>query len=231
MIRGGERRGKDEEMEISREEIREAIGNLRVRKAAGRDEVPDEVWKYGGEEVEEWVWRYCNGVWKGGGWPEEWKEGVIIPIVKKGEGERVEEYRRVTLMPTLYKIYAMILAGRLKRDLEEKGTMPHNQTGFRKGMGVIDNIYVLNYLVNRQVEKKGGKLVAMFVNLKAAFDSVDRGILGEAMRDREVREGLVIRTEEIMREVISRLRIGRETGEGFWTARGVRQGCPLPDNF
>lgn len=40
---GGERRGADEETEISREEIREAIGNLRVEKAAGRDEVPGEV--------------------------------------------------------------------------------------------------------------------------------------------------------------------------------------------
>lgn len=83
------------------------------------------------------------------------------------------------------------MAGRLKRELEEKGSVPHNQTGFRKGMGVIDNIYVLNYLVNRQMEKKEGKLVAMFVDLKAAFDSVDRGVLGEAMRSRGIREDLI----------------------------------------
>jgi len=42
-------------------------------------------------------------VWKGEGWPEEWKEGVIILIVKKGEGRKVEEYRGITLMITLYK--------------------------------------------------------------------------------------------------------------------------------
>lgn len=35
------------------------------------------------------------------------------------------------------------------------------------------------------------------------------------------------RTEEIMREVISRVRIGKEMGEGFWTAREVTHGCPL----
>lgn len=69
-------------------------------------------------------------------------------------------------MPTLYKIYATVLAGRLKRELEEKEIMPHNQTGFRKGMGVIDSIYVLNYLVNRQIERKGGNLVALFIDLK-----------------------------------------------------------------
>lgn len=47
------------------------------------------------------------------------------------------------------------------------------------------------------------------------------------MRGRGVREDLITRTEEIMREVKSRVRIGKEMGEVFWTARGVRQGCPL----
>jgi len=40
----------------------------------------------GGEVLEEWVWRFCNKVWRGEGWPESWKEGIIIPIVKKGKG-------------------------------------------------------------------------------------------------------------------------------------------------
>lgn len=62
-------------------------------KASGIDGVPSEVWKYGGEEVEKWVWEICNRVWKGERWPQTWKEGVIVPIVKKGEGEKVEEYR------------------------------------------------------------------------------------------------------------------------------------------
>jgi len=51
-------------------------------------------------------------------------------------------------------------------------------------MGTIDNIYVLNYLVNRQINKKKGKLVAFFVDLRAAFDTVDREVLGKAMRER-----------------------------------------------
>lgn len=38
----------------------------------------------------------------------------------------------------------------------------------------MDNIFVLNYLTNRQLEKKGGKLIALFVDLKAAFDTVSR---------------------------------------------------------
>lgn len=56
-------------------------------------------------------------------------------------------------MTALYKIYLMVLTERIKKDCEEKRIIPQNETGFRKGMGIIDNIYVINYLVNKQLEK------------------------------------------------------------------------------
>lgn len=40
------------------------------------------------------MWKFCNRVWKG----EAWKEGEIVPIVKKGGGDKVEDYREITLM-------------------------------------------------------------------------------------------------------------------------------------
>lgn len=58
--------------------------------------------------------------------------------------------------------------------MEEKGFIPQNQTGFKKGLGTLDNIFVLNYLFNKQMNRKGEKLVALFVDLRAAFDFVDR---------------------------------------------------------
>lgn len=54
-------------------------------------------------------------------------------------------------------------------------------------MEAIDNIYVINYLMNRQLGEKRGKLILLFVDLKTAFDSVDRGALIRTMREREVR--------------------------------------------
>lgn len=183
--------------------------------------------KYGGEEIEHWVWKTCSRVWKGEGWPETWKEGWIIPIVKSGEGKKVEEYRGVTLMPTMYKIYAKVLSARIEEEMESKKMIPHNQTGFRKGMGTVDNIYTLNYLMNRKINRKKGKMLIMFIDLKAAFDSVNREVLWESMRGRGVREELIATVKEIYRETRNRVKIGGETSKEFWTIRGVRQGCPL----
>lgn len=185
------------------------------------------MWRYGGEDIEDWAWNFCNKIWRGEGWLESWKEGIIIPIAKKGEGKGVEDYRGITLMPTLYKVYAMIMAGRLEEEVERKGIIPQNQTGFRRGMGAMDNIYVINYLINRQLGRKEGKLVAMFADLRMAFDSVDKELLVRVMKERGIRRGLIERVEEVIRETKSRVRVGRELGESFWTTRGVRQGCSV----
>lgn len=75
---------------------------------------------------------------------------------EKGKGEVAREYR-LTLMLTLYKIYTIVLTERLREEMEGKGMLPMNQVGFRKGKRTMDNIFLLNYLINRQLEKKGGK--------------------------------------------------------------------------
>lgn len=142
---------------------------------------------------------------------------------EKESGVEVGDYREVTMMSILYKIYAMVLAERLREELEGKQIIPQNQTGFRRGMGTIDNIYVLNYLVNKQIERKGRKMVMLFVDLKAAFDSVDRGVLVREMKARGIREGFIRSVGEVMRETKNRMRIGENLDDSFWTARGLRQ--------
>lgn len=52
-------------------------------------------------------------------------------------------------------------------------------------------------------------------------------MLRETMRERGIREGLVRRIEEILKETKNRVRMDEKMGEDFWTARGIRQGCPL----
>lgn len=87
VLMGEERLGRTmEERDIEKEEIWNVMRKVKDKKAMGRDGIPNEVWKYGGEEVREWGWKLCNRVWRGEGRPEEWKEGVIVPVVKKGKG-------------------------------------------------------------------------------------------------------------------------------------------------
>lgn len=57
--------------------------------------------------------------------------------------------------------------------------------------------------------------MALFVELKSAFDSVNREVLLKTMRQRGIREGLVERVVKVMREMRSRVMVGGEVEEGF----------------
>lgn len=40
---------------------------MKEGKAAGEDDIANEVWKFGREEVRRWLWEICNRVWRGEG--------------------------------------------------------------------------------------------------------------------------------------------------------------------
>lgn len=94
VVRKGRReKKKDEVKRIQARKIKRIIGKLKDGKAAGIDWIPSEAWKYGREKIKEWMWNFCNRVQMGKRWPESWREEIIAQIVKKRDGERVDDHR------------------------------------------------------------------------------------------------------------------------------------------
>jgi len=56
-------------------------------------------------------------------------------------------------------------------------------------METMDNVYVINCLINRQLGKGKG-MTALFVDLKTAFDSIDRRVLVESKEEKGIRRSL-----------------------------------------
>ncbi|KAH0818793.1 hypothetical protein GEV33_003998 [Tenebrio molitor] len=150
-----------------------------------------------------------------------------IVVTNDGEKNRAENYRGITLLNTGYKLYASVLSERMKREIEEKGVLPDSQAGFRKGRGTVDNVYILDHLAKNELKKKGGRMCALFIDFKAAFDKVDRVKMFECMRERGISEWLVRKVEEIYARTRNKVKVGEKEGEWFETTKGVRQGCPL----
>jgi hypothetical protein len=171
----------------------------------GWDGVQNEAWMYGTERMVERMVELMNGVWRGEGFPADRREGVICPIFKKGEKNRAENYRGITLLNTGYKLYSSVLSERMKREIEEKGVLPDSQAGFRKGRGTVDNVYILDHLARNELRKKGGRMYALFIDFKAAFDKVDRVKMFECMRESE---WLVRKVEEIYARTRNKVKVG-----------------------
>ncbi|XP_063911876.1 uncharacterized protein LOC135128721 [Zophobas morio] len=79
----------------------------------------------------------------------------------------------------------------------------------------------------KELLKEGGRVYALFVDLRVAFDTVDRECLWECMERRRLSEKLIAAAREIYRKTVTSVRVGGIESEMFWTTKGLRQGCPL----
>lgn len=66
--------------------------------------------------------------------------------------------------------------------------IPISQASFKKGKSTLDNIFVLNHIIQREGvnNKESPKVYALFIDLKAAFDDVDRKILWKIMENKGI---------------------------------------------
>ena len=65
---------------ISKEEVRQAIQDLKVRKAAGPSGVTGEMIKAAGEQAVDWLTNICNRIVKEEAIPESWQMSELVPI-------------------------------------------------------------------------------------------------------------------------------------------------------
>ncbi|XP_064109581.1 uncharacterized protein LOC135217543 [Macrobrachium nipponense] len=106
--------GEDGE-ESTTEEILEIINHLKTNNSAGLDEISAELLKYGGRQLQEAMAKIVIEFWRREEIPEEWEEGLFVPIHKKGDRTECGNYRGICLLTVGYKIEAKLLYNRLKR--------------------------------------------------------------------------------------------------------------------
>lgn len=117
---------------------------------------------------------FSNLILNTGHLPNDWLFGKIKPIYKnKGDSLDPNNYRPITLLSCLGKLFTAALNERLNMFLEENNLLNENQAGFRKHHSTTDHIFTLYSLIElMKYEKK--KLFCCFVDFSKAFDSVWR---------------------------------------------------------
>ena len=67
----------------------------------------------------DWIWRLCNMVFESGVVPEDWRSAEIVPLYKsKGERTECSNYRGISLLSVVGKIYAGMLVNRVHKMTE-----------------------------------------------------------------------------------------------------------------
>ena len=82
--------------------------------------------------------------------PPLWSFGLIVPVHKKDDLSKVENYRGITLLSSLSKLFTSILNNRLYDYATKKGILKDEQGGFRK-YSIVDSIFILKMLIAKYV--------------------------------------------------------------------------------
>jgi sorting nexin-29 len=78
--------------------------------------------------------------------PDDWKVGLIVPLFKKGDKMKCENYRGITLLNVAYKILSSIILEQLKEYSEE--ILGEYQCGFRP-QRTVDQIFVVREILEK----------------------------------------------------------------------------------
>ena len=102
-----------------------------------------------------------------------------------------------------------------------------SQAGFRHGYTTTDNMFILQSIIQRYLNIKGGKVYALFVDFEKAFDSVDRKKLWDTFNIHGLSPKMKHLLQNIYENVKACVRNNNEFSDTFNLQLGVRQGCIL----
>jgi hypothetical protein len=167
-----------------------------------------------------------NEIFAGEKLPDDWRIGRIAVLPKEGvDNSKLENRRPLTITSIIYRIFMQVFKGRLQDEMEKENKIGPWQCGFRKGFRIEDNLFVLTQ-VREMAAKLGKNLVAGFIDIKKAYDMVDR----EKLFDIMIGEGIQDAWVELMKDIYTDneifIKIGEQESDRFRIDRGLRQGCP-----
>ena len=153
------------------------------------------------------------------------RQGIIKVVPKKRKNKLyLENWRPISLLNIDYKIETKTIAGRISKVLPK--LIHEDQTGYVKGRNIGQNIRLVKDIMKiTALENIPG--MAIFIDFKKAFDSVDWNFLANVLEafnfGPQIRKWIKTFYTNISSCVIN----NGHASEFFNLQRGVRQGCPL----
>lgn len=162
--------------EVSFNDVRSVINNLKNKKSADIFGLSTRLIKTIKNIIIVPVAKLINHCIKENVFPRILKRGVIAPIFKKGDPNLADNYRPISLLPIVSKIFEKCMALQMTAFFEENNLFTDCQFGFRScrstGMAVLDlTSQIIEAFHNKQYSK------VVLCDLSKAFDCVDHNIL------------------------------------------------------
>ena len=209
------------------EEIICFVKKLPNRKACGIEGICNEILKAGINILAPHLQMLFNKILETGEYPTEWCKAILVPVHKSGSRSDESNYRGISIVPCISKVFTGILNDRLSKWAESNQKLYETQAGFREGRSTIDHLFTFQAMVQKYLSKKCGRFYCVYVDFSKAFDRVPHSYLFARLLKNGIHGNLI----NVLKSMYSKLESCVSTPQGltafFDCLIGTRQGCML----
>ena len=198
------------------------IASLKLGKAADVFGLTGEHLRFASDLLNTAVTKIINNALKDAMLPDHFKQGAVVPCLKKGKSARLpDSYRRITVASTIGKIVEKDMLKHTKpRSKIEQSNM---QFGFTENCSpTICSLLVTEAIAEARDTKSS--LYISFLDSSKAFDVVDHTVLLNSLYDLNLGPHLWSLYKDMYRNVTSRVRLHGHLSRVINERRGIRQG-------
>lgn len=121
-----------------------------------------------------------------GEFPDAWKQTLVIPIPKIPNSKKPEDHRPINMLPLYEKVMETIVKEQVTAYIDRLGVLVSEQSGFRKQHSCESALNLLLFKWKQYVER-GNIVLSVFVDLKRAFETIDRTKLIQVLKKYGIR--------------------------------------------
>ena len=168
-----------ENIHVDRGKVLQLVRALDSKKASGCDSISVSMIKICDMSIVEPLCLIFEKCLETGSYPSIWKKANVIPIHKKDSRQNKCNYRPISLLPLLGKVFEKILFDGIYKHLTEYELITSKQSGFRPGDSAINQLLSVTHKIYSAFEEIPSRETrAVFLDLSKAFDRVwHKGLL------------------------------------------------------
>ena len=104
-------------------------------------------------------------------YPSDWKKGNIVPVYKKNDKQRLNNYRPISLLPICRKIFERLIFNEMFGFFIENDLISQHQSGFKPGDSCINQLLSITHEIYQSFDE-GFDVRSVFLDISKAFDKV-----------------------------------------------------------